>query len=104
MRIKIDKFYQNTKGQQVEAGEYNASDLPNGLAQYLVDNDHAIVIKSEAVEANAADSVIEVADSNDESERASLSAEYEALAGRKPSSNIKLETLRARVNEMQSEG
>lgn len=41
MRIRIQKHYQNTSGQQVQPGDYDASDLPGELAQYLVDNGHA---------------------------------------------------------------
>lgn len=50
MKIEINKFYQNTKGQQVQAGEHDASDLPTGLAQYLVDNGHASVVEEAKAE------------------------------------------------------
>ena len=45
MKIKVHSFYQDIKGNKVKAGEYDSADLKNGIAQYLVDNGHAVVIE-----------------------------------------------------------
>lgn len=91
MKIQINKFWQNTRGVRVEAGEYEASDLPVGIAQYLVDNDHAVVIESVEDDENPK--------SIPSAERAKLEAEYERLYDRKPSSQMKTETLVQRIAE-----
>lgn len=111
MRIKLEKPYQNVKGQQVKAGEHDASDLPNGLAQYLLDTEQATLVEgSVPVKRTRADKTLTPADvgviantanEDDTSEFDRLSAEYEALYGQPPAWNIKLDTLRARVNEAQ---
>ena len=109
MRIKLDKFYQNVKGQRVQAGEYDASELPNGLAQYLVETEHATVIEADSkpIARQRADKTLTPDDVEALNPEVSvfdeLKAEYEALAGEAPPWNIKLETLRARVEELRDE-
>jgi len=49
-RIKLDRYYQNTNGVKLTPGEYDAGDLPKGLAAYLVQTDHAVIIEGEADE------------------------------------------------------
>lgn len=93
MKIRINKFWQNTQGVQVQAGDYEASDLPSGIAQYLVSNGHAVVIES------ASEPVNEGQADSEPSERDQLEAEYERLYDRKPSSNMKTETLVRRIAE-----
>ena len=44
MRIKVDKFYQDVSGNKVNVGEYDASELKNDLANYLVKHGHAVYI------------------------------------------------------------
>lgn len=45
MRINLGLFWQNTSGVKVNAGEHDAKDLPDGIAEYLVKHGHAIVIE-----------------------------------------------------------
>ena len=47
MRIKVSKFYQDVSGNKVSAGEYEASELKNDLANYLVKHGHAVVIEAQ---------------------------------------------------------
>ncbi len=46
MRIRLSSFYQNVNGVQIPAGEYDGKDgVLRGLAGYLVDTGHAVVIQ-----------------------------------------------------------
>jgi hypothetical protein len=47
MRIKLKHNYRGvlTQEQWLPEGEYDSDDLPEGLAAYLVENDHAIVLQ-----------------------------------------------------------
>lgn len=110
MRIYVDRFYQNTKGDKVQAGEHNASDLPSGLAQYLVDNGHAVVIEAKeeikravTLSENDGNSVNITSDDELVSEHDRLSAEYEALTGKAPAWNIGIDTLRQRIADLRSD-
>ena len=47
MRINLGLFWQNTQGVKVNAGEHDAKDLPDGIAEYLVKHGHAIVIEEQ---------------------------------------------------------
>lgn len=101
MRIKIDKFWQNIKGVQVDAGEYEETDLPLGVARYLVENGHAVAVDAPVSEPEpepVEDAVVTV--SNEDTERESLIAEYEALTGESPAWNIGIDTLKARLEEL----
>lgn len=48
MNIKVKHRYKGplTGNIAIQPGDYNANDLPPGLAEYLVENDHAVVIGS----------------------------------------------------------
>ncbi len=130
MKIYLKQRYRGalTNEQWLAYGEHDASELPDGLAQYLVDNGHATVIEAESkpIARSRADKTItpdEVANVEPDmeyhnelmkqsgrpraltqAERNELFDEYEELSGSKPPHNIGDATLQARVEELRDEG
>lgn len=100
MRIKVKTFWQDVRGRKVEAGEYDAGDLANNLAQYLVANGHAeIVSETPAQEAVKENVLPDTPAGNAVAERAELEKEYERLYDKAPHPATKDETLRQRIQD-----
>lgn len=94
MKIELTRRYRGmlTDEEPIEPGTYHDTDLPTGLAQYLVDNGHAGLL-SESTETIPQETAPEG------NERDLLEAQYQVLYGKAPHPNTKDDTLRQRIEE-----
>lgn len=121
MPIQLEKFYNNVEGVSLSPGLYADNDPRlRGLGSYLVANGHASLVEIVGTPYNIGiDNAVDGAElsvafaltdeqetpivsDSPELEELELRQRYEELEGKKPHPNMKLETLRAKVAELEA--